>query len=292
MLFQKKCLPQVLFVFVYALLFGSGCKQMEAPSPEGYQFSKPQVINLGRVLNEISGLCFNNEDANLLAVSDSKEQVFELDLRKIKLKDYTGKVVPPDSDLEDVVKLNATLYLLKSNGTIVEVPEKARDTAGVKSYPFSLGGTNDFETIYHDASAKGLVMLCKSCEHEKGTGVRTAYRFDLTTKAFDSAEFYTISKDDVKRALGGANAKFDPSAAAIHPINKRLYILSSAGNLLVIADTRGKVIEAYDLSTHMFPQAEGIAFAPKNGDMFISNEAKNGRATLLRFPYQPVEKKK
>lgn len=291
MLFQKECLPSGFFVFVCALLFGVGCKQKETISPQGYHIDKPQTIPLGKVLNEISGICFNKENGDLLAISDSKEQVFELDLRNIKLKDYTSKIVPKDSDLEDLVKVNANLYLLMSRGEVVELPEKATDTAGMKTYSLNLGGVNDFETLYYDPSINSLVMLCKTCAHEKGSGVRTAYRFDLKTKTFDSTEFYTISKDDVKAILKTDNAKFDPSAAAIHPINKRLYILSSAGNLLVVADTRGKITEAYELNPDVFPQAEGIAFAP-NGTMFISNEKKFDKPTLLVFPYQAETEKK
>lgn len=291
MLFQKKCLPSVLHIFVCALLFGTGCSGNGTPSPAGYHFNKPETITLGKVLNEISGICFNRENGDLLAISDSKEQVFELDLKKIKLRDYTEKVVPSDSDLEDIVKVNANLYLLMSKGVIIEVPEKAKDTVGIKAYAINLGGANDFETLYFDPSVNSLVMLCKTCANDKGQGVRTAYRFDLKTKAFDSTEFYTISREDVKAILKDSKAKFDPSAAAIHPYNKRLYILSSAGNLLVIADTRGKVTEAFKLNPQLFPQAEGIAFAP-NGDMFISNEGKNGKPTLMRFVYQPVAEKK
>jgi uncharacterized protein YjiK len=69
-----------------------------------------------------------------------------------------------------------------------------------------------------------------------------------------------------------------------------LYILSSAGNLLVITDTRGKAIAGYNLNPDDYPQAEGIAFAP-NGDMFISNEGKQGKPTLKVFRYQSEKKK-
>ena len=293
-LFQKECLPTPFFVFVCALLFTSGCKSKEELSPEGYQINKPEVIQLGKVLNEISGICYNRENGDLLAISDSKEQVFELDVRNSKLKDYTEKIVPPDSDLEDVVKINATLYLLMSRGEIVEIPEKAKDTVGMKSYALNLGGQNDFETLYYDPTVDGLIMMCKNCASEKGTGMRTAYRFDLKTKRFDSTAFYTISREDVKAAAKDPDAKFEPSAAAVHPINKRLYILSSAGNLLVVADTRGKVSQAFVLDKDRYPQAEGIAFAP-NGTMFITNEKKFDKATLMVFPYQQTnakEKKK
>jgi len=63
-----------------------------------------------------------------------------------------------------------------------------------------------------------------------------------------------------------------------------LYILSSAGQILVITDLAGKVSQAYRLNPDKFPQAEGIAFAP-NGDMYIANEAKYGKAVLLVFKY-------
>jgi uncharacterized protein YjiK len=178
-----------------------------------------------------------------------------------------------------------------SKGIIKEIPQRVRDTAGVKTYELELEGTNDFETLYYDPTAEGLVLLCKTCAHEKGEGIRTAFRFDLASKTFDSSAFFTISKEDIRNLLKNNDAKFDPSAAAIHPINKRLYILSSAGTLLVITDTRGKAIEAYRLNPDDFPQAEGIAFAP-NGEMYISNEGKYGRPTLSIFPYQQQGKKK
>lgn len=290
MLFQKKCPPISYSFFVYALLFVAGCKQI--PSSADYDLGKPETTLLGNVLNEISGICcFNEKDSSLLSVVDSKERVYRLEMRVPKLADHTEKIVPTNSDLEDIVKVDSSLFLLMSKGILKEVPDKAKDSFGVKTYQLNIPGTNDFETVYYDPTVHSLILLCKSCHHEKGEGIRTAYRFDLATRSFDSSQFYTISKDAIKEILRDANAKFDPSAAAINPINKRLYILSSAGNLLVVTDNRGTVFEAYPLNPDIFPQSEGIAFAP-NGDMFISNEKKHGEPTLLRIPYQPGKMKK
>ena len=101
--------------------------------------------------------------------------------------------------------------------------------------------------------------------------------------------FQIYSEESVRSFLKDKNAEFKPSAAAIHPIEKRLYILASVGKLLVIADTQGKVQEVYRLNPDIYQQPEGITFAP-NGDMYISNEAKGLVPTLLYFPYHSNNK--
>ena len=289
MLFQNKCL-HILLLLAGALMF-TACQNNGQQSPQGYALDKPKRSELGKALNEISGLFYSEADSSLLAVSDSKEKVFQIDLRTRKLADYTDKVIQSNSDVEDIVKIDTSLFLLMSKGILVEVPQKAKDTSAVKTYELGLSGSNDFETLYYDPSSSSLVLLCKTCAREKGSGVRTAFRFDLRSRTFDDNAFFTISRGQVKNLLKNADAKFEPSAAAIHPVSKRLFILSSAGNLLTVADNRGQVIEAYTLNPDLFPQAEGIAFAP-NGDMYISNEGKNGSPTLLYFPYQQNGKKK
>lgn len=290
-LFQTKCPGLSFLILVCALTLPAGCRQQSNSSPQGYDLTKPQEMQLGKVLNEISGLDYDAENGDLLAISDSKEKVFDIGLKNKKLRDLTGKVVGPDSDLEDLVRVGDSIFLLSSWGVLRAVANGAKDSSGTRQYDVGLPGQNDFETLYHDAESKALIMLCKTCAHEKGQGIRTAYRFDLDKKTFDSLPYFTIRKKDVEDILKDKDAKFDPSAAAINPIDKKLYILSSAGNLLVLADTRGKVMEAYKLNPDTFPQAEGIAFAP-NGDMFISNEGKNGKPTLLFFPFRQGKKTK
>lgn len=288
-LIQTKCPVLLWMVLVCAVTLSTGCKQQSYGSPEGYDLNKPQKENLGKVLNEISGITFDDESNSLLAISDSKEKIFQINLNKQKLKDYTDRIVPSKSDIEDVAKAGPDVYMLSSKGIIYEVPSKKNDSSSLKEYSFWSTDQNDFETLYYDQSANGLIMVCKHCPSDKGKEIRSAYRFDLTKKQFDSSAFFTFSTAEVKKLLNDDDAKFDPSAAAIHPINKRLYILSSAGNLLVIADNRGKIIEAYKLNPEQFPQAEGIAFAP-NGDMFITNEGKYGAATLQEFKYHEGKK--
>ncbi|MBB1286309.1 SdiA-regulated domain-containing protein [Flavisolibacter sp. BT320] len=291
MLFQKKCLPVLFLFFVCTLLFVAGCKQ-KGSSPPDYDLGSPETTLLGSTLNEISGISYiSAEDSTLLGIVDGQRKVFMLNMRTAKLSDYTVDVVPANSDPEDIVKKDSSVFVLLSKGIIYEVPDAAKDTVGIKIYDLGLKGKNDFETMYYDSSENALVIMCKTCAHEESEGLRTAYRFDLATRTFDSTEFFTVDKGEVRKLVNDADAKFDPSGAAIHPVNKRLYILSSAGNLLVITTVKGEVLEAYNLNPDVFPQSEGIAFAP-NGDMFISNEKKHGEPTLLRFPYKPQKSKK
>lgn len=288
-LIQTKCLPWFISL-VCALTLLSGCDMQSYGSPEGYDLEKPQKSELGKVLNEISGLSYNRNDSTLLAISDSKRKVFEINFKKQRLRDYTKDIIEADQDIEDIVNMETSLFLLSSKGLLYEIPLNGSDTMEVKKHPFWSDGKNDFESLYYDQGANGLILLCKSCADDKGEQRRSAYRFDLSTRSFDTTVHYSISTAEVKNLVKDEDAKFDPSAAAIHPLEKKLYILSSAGQLLVIADTGGKPLQVYRLNPDEHPQAEGIAFAP-NGDMYISNEGKYGRPTLQVFRYNKGKKK-
>ena len=128
-------------------------------------------------------------------------------------------------------------------------------------------------------------MMCTACDSDDETGTWSAYRFDLASRQFATEPYYNLKIEDVTRKLKHEDAKFKPSAAAIHPLEHRLYILASAGQLLVITDLRGDVEEVYHLNPDHHPQAEGIAFAP-NGALYISNEGKFGAATLKMYQYK------
>src|SRR5947209_7596938 len=202
MFIQTKCPLLLQIVLVCTVTLISACNQQSYSSPDGYDLTKPQKMELGKVLNEISGLTYYQENNALLAISDSKEKVFELEVEKRKLKDFTDKVVGPQNDLEDLVRVDSIVYLLSSRGKIYAVPMKGkRDSSDIKSYELSSDEKNDFETLYYDPTVKGLVMLCKTCASDKSDDIHSAYRFDLATRSFDSTSLYTIDDAEVKKIL-------------------------------------------------------------------------------------------
>jgi uncharacterized protein YjiK len=270
----------------------TSCELFWSPkSPHGYVVPRPQKMILEKKLSEISGLYYLPDENAFLTIADNKQKVYRVTIDG-KVSNYFEQDFAEQDDFEDVVKVDSSVYVLVSDGTIIDI-KRTDSTLITNKYHFPTTDStnkNDFETLYYDSASKGLIILCKECEIESGKGVRTAYRFDLHTRQFDTAPYYTIPTKSVADRLKDGKIDFNPSAAAFNPINKQLYILSSAGHLLISTDGKSKVLEVFRLNPTLYPQAEGIAFA-SNGDMYITNEAKLGKATLLRIPYKSTTKK-
>lgn len=266
-------------------------------SPEGYVLPRPEIHFINKKLNEISGLFYLRGEGSMLTVADDKKHVYRI-YTEGTADDYFTDEFAEGADYEDVAKVDSTVYVLASDGTLtairqgdsglvtrtfhLEVPLAAtvkRDSSGKPKE-----GSIDFETLYYDSSAHGLILLSKNVKGENKAGIRRAWRFDPVAERFDPEPFYTLRQKDVADVLKDGRAEFKPSAAAFNPVTGKLFILSSAGHLLVITNGRDSVEAAYRLNPSFYPQPEGIAFA-ENGDMYISNEAKLGKASLLRIPY-------
>ena len=84
---------------------------------------------------------------------------------------------------------------------------------------------------------------------------------------------------------GAAHAARDPDVGIPHPLTAEIYIISHRGSLLVILKPDGKLRDAILLNERFFHQPEGITFAP-NGDLYISNEAVDKKANILKFGYR------
>jgi hypothetical protein len=284
-----KTLPVWLFLPIVLMLL-AGCETKRVIyTPTGYDITKPEIHELGTKLNEISGICWLS-DSLMIANNDESGKIFAINLADFGSFEYNNVKFGSKDDYEDIVKVDDAIYILVSTGKILRITGyRVEDSLQVNTVATLPGEQNEFESIYYDKEVNSLVMLCKDCHKEKNK-LRSAYRFDLGTNTLIDTPYYQIDMDQIRKKLDDNRQEFRPSAAAINPADGKLYMVSSIGKLMVVADRKGKVEQAFGISGTMFPQPEGISFAD-NGDMFISNEvATEERATLLKFKYSKPAK--
>jgi uncharacterized protein YjiK len=255
-------------------------------SPPHYSFSQllpPYKLDLR--VKEISGLVWDNYRDEFIAHNDEKGMIFYLDKSTAGIK-REFQFNAAKGDYEDIAMVKNDLYVLRSDGTLFKIATDStgKQTAGEVG-KLELTGSNDFETLYYDPDKKALVMICKNCGQDDKKTV-SAFAYYPDSVGFDIKPLYTIDAAKVKELSPRPTSKFQPSAARIHPVLKKLFIISSASNQLVIADTNGNVESVYMLAKRLFPQPEGLTFK-SNGDMYISNEGINSKGTLLKFTYIP-----
>lgn len=234
-------------------------------------------------VKEISGMVFLKEGQKLATVNDEEPKIFIVDYAN---KDTTMSFTfgEKGGDFEDIVMDKKYYYVLESRGRIYKVPKPGTiDSVGIFKLPIK---NADFEAMYLDSAKHRIVMLCKSCpDYDKGK-TKPAFSFDLETNEFSTEPVFTLDVARVRKLLRSPNFGAKPSAAAVHPIlNKVFIICSQDGKGLLIASLDGNIEHAIFLDESYFPQPEGITFAP-NGDLYISNEGLYQAGSIIHYYYR------
>lgn len=250
-----------------------------------YNFSQPTVTyQLPKALKEISGITFYDTTQTLACVQDEKGSIYFYSLKDekiIKKEKFESK-----GDYEDIAFANDKYYILRSDGDLFRIKYKKDGTQKVKKYETRLKQENDTEGLCYDQENNRLIVLCKEKGGKKLSKdkKKAVYIFSLKKKEVEKEPLFVIERKDVKEMLGEEKVKFKPAAIAIHPITKEFYVIDSVGGILLVLTSSGKIREATRLNAKLFPQPEGITF-DSIGNLFISNEGKNGPGTILKFEY-------
>ncbi len=276
------------YVFFYTsfflLIFFGGClgkkNTVVLPSSE-YDLANPAKLILQDALAEISGISFYPKDSSVFAISDESGFLYKIHLTNRARTEQWN--FDKKRDYEDVVQLGSSFYILESNGNIETLNfSNAGDTIYNRRtvFPGDNEKKNEFESLYYDDQYKGLVMICKDCEDDNRK-FTSAYYYDPVKDQF-SGPIFKIDLDPIAQHLGISEIKFRPSAAAINPLTKDVWVLSSTNQIIVVLDRKGVVKDVYTLNPTHYNQPEGIAFTP-SGHLIIANEAGDNynSATLL-----------
>lgn len=278
-------------ILLISTLLATGCKQHKRiiKSPPHYDFSQAQIIKLDLKLKEISGIEWDAERDEFLAHYDESGSLFILDKETKAIKPPSPYKFGAKGDYEDIALYKGVPYVLRSDGMLTKIIRDSAGVRGVEVGKLNIAGTNDFETLYADTARKALIMVCKNCAMDDKSQV-SAFAYYPDSIGFvndpvfriDAAKIKQMSLEDGQKKT----SKFQPSAASIHPILKKLYIISSASSQFVVCDLNGNPESVNEFGKKLFPQPEGLTFK-RNGDMYISNEGVGSRATILRFVYKP-----
>lgn len=284
-------LPAVLLVVVFL----GGCNHVNRdkntdPTPATYDLANPQRYRVRESMQEISGLVYYQDEQHLVGQNDEEGRLYLMDIRADER--YKHWKFAKGGDYEDVVYTGKDWVVLKSDGTLYVVDHMFTDSVASTPYAFpaEMPRQHEFEAAYYDPRTNHIVVLCKNCIEDKHLQRASAYQFDMATLTYDKQPVYQLDGSRIQQLAKQDIKRIRPSAAAIHPIEKRLYILASVNGLLVIAGLDGKVQEVYPLRHSVYNQPEGLAFAP-NGDMYISNESgAQTSASIMKLVYKPLKK--
>lgn len=247
-----------------------------------YQLTEPvQSWKLPNALVEISGLSFI-DNQRLACVQDEKGIIYIFNLKDGAVEKEI--VFDEDGDYEGIEIVRNDAWVLKSNGKLYKVTDYLESTVpDVKKYSTALSGKNDAEGLVYEPVSKNLLIACKEnpfIDNEGGRGFKAIYSFSPEAKLLDLNPFLLINTDTIGSYKGDVN--FKPSGIAIQPITGHIFILGSAGKLLLVYSGKGEMLAIIKLRPDIFPQPEGICFSP-DGALYIANEGAGLVGTILKF---------
>ena len=264
-----------VIVLVFAGLFCT-CAPSPASAQFPYDLAHPELLAaMPDELEEISGLAVDGDD--LLAIEDEHGVVYRLDRATGEVKSKTE--FWEDGDYEGITLVDRDIWVTKSNGKLYRIRNAGSDEQDVEELGNWLKGENDVEGLTYDPAGNRLLLACK--DDPKGNGMakenRYIFAFDLEAAELGEAAAYTIPRED----------EFAPSSLAIHPQSGQLYLTSSVGKQLLVANPDGTIETVRKLDKRYFPQPEGLCFA-SDGTLYISTEARDGEpGRIYRLPLRP-----
>ncbi|MDX2249038.1 MAG: SdiA-regulated domain-containing protein [Bacteroidia bacterium] len=306
----------VPYSFLYVLFFPllmSGCQEKQPaaqsntdtymPIPFPYNLSQAdKKTKLPDELNEVSGLGYW-ADEQIYMVQDELARVYIFDIKK----DSVVKVIPfgETGDFEGIEVLEKNLIItLSTDGILTKISQFEKEIPKLEKIQTPMTGEYEPEGLGYLPSSRRLLIACKEEPEQKsqqGTEIRNIYYYDIGEEKMGEKPFASIDLSAVGRVMAGEEdteetrewkAEFDPrkgesfrpSGIAVHPVTGEIYIIASVGKLLVVLDSALQVKHAKHLSREIFKQPEGICFDPE-GNLYISNEGRDGKANVLRFNY-------
>lgn len=298
----------ILNISALLLLILSGCDETYKNNEKltGYNLSSPDATYiLPDTLREVSGLT-NLDSVTFACIQDENGILFIYNIAENKIKNqYTFHI---DGDYEGITRVDSILYVLRSDGTLFDISDFQSVNFKLTSYSTGIPAGNN-EGLCYDPDNNQLLIACKG-KIGKGSGYkdkRVIYGFGLATKSltpepvfdFDlqaikqfavqnEINLQTKTRKKKKEVISEPMIRFLTSAIGVHPLTKKLYLLSASDHLFFIFDRNGELEHIEQLDPAIFNKTEGITFVRNN--MLITNEGQDKKPTLLKFNYKNTQR--
>jgi uncharacterized protein YjiK len=225
-------------------------------------------------LKEVSGISFM-DDQRLVCVQDEAGTVFVFNKTSNKIErkiHFAGA-----GDFEGIALTDHFIYVVRADGKLFEVDINASEKTAPKIYQTSLTAKHNVEGLCYDRDNNRLLLAAKD-EAPDMPGYKGIYSFDLASKSLVEKPIFRI---DLNQGAFKTSRKKGvmPSAIAIHPVTKDMFITDGPDAKLLVLDKQGNVKELLQLGKD-FSQPEGITFSPE-AEIFISNEGTKGPGNIL-----------
>lgn len=252
---------------------GKKTENQTTSGTQDYNFKSPDATwELPSALKEISGMNLLN-DSVMLCQEDENGKLYLYNLSSKEI----DKTIPFSNpqDYEDLAVVGADVYLIQSNGNIVQVTGYLQ-TPVLKKYKTALSRKNDTEGICYDRVSNALLIACKEDQSisETSKQPKAIYTFKLDGDVLTEKPLLVFEEKD-----------FKPSAIAVHPVTGNIFVLSASKRKLLEVNRQGDVLQRYELKGDLFKQPEGLTFSA-TADLYISNEGAGGNGNILMFKYK------
>jgi hypothetical protein len=205
-----------------------------------YDYAKPdQVITLPPVLHEVSGLA-EIDSASFVCIQDEIGVLFFYDLSRNQISRELPFAL--EGDYEGITRVGKTIYVLRSDGTLFEIPDLNAGSVSAQYYVNNIR-SRDNEGLCYDRQGQRLLVGSKGRTEDESEITRTIYAFDLLTKKLLPEPVYKFDVEAVTRFAVSRMlmepykhtpkgkkvrqyVKFYTSEIAIHPVSGDLYVLS------------------------------------------------------------------
>jgi uncharacterized protein YjiK len=277
----KYILGITLAVAVVAIILAFTLIASKEPDVKSDDYEVLQKWRLPNILEEVSGIAWL-EDGRIACIQDEDGTIFIYDLDKNQIVEKIPFAGP--GDYEGIAVHNRDAYVMRSDGLIFEIKRfRESEKISTTSFQTDFSAKNNMETLTMSADHKSLLTAPK--DRGKADDFKGVYSIDILSKSMEAEPSIRIyMKDDAFKDFYRKKAyrTFSPSDMAVNPKNGKLYVIEGKKPKLIILSSEGTIERVVPLLNNDFPQPEGITFSP-NGDLYISNEGRNGVATIVKL---------